>query len=522
MTQAAGSIQAGLVRTARKCWSAAQFRSALLVVSLAYFPMMASGAPRALLIGLDYEGSEYFERLPGIHLDLDFMEQVASDLGITDIRTLWNQEATLDGIRQAIRELGDGLSSDDLTLVYYSGHGTRIPDLLGRDESDGQDEALVPFDARPLDGNAGIENALVDDELGELLSGIGSDRLLLVVDACHSGTAAKSIATRIAVPKAYIYGTMAKGTMRRRASRGMGVTSLDETDVANVVGIMAAQDHEIANATRHGSVLTKALHESLSEVVNDGGDSVTVERLFNRTNRKVAAQLQRLRISQPQLSQHPSLFLLPGSEHLRNLRLPLAAGAELSARLNPPENDGLIDKWMAVAERAPERVEMRIPKETFTLHPSPTGTIADCSSKYAKHLLSIEVVAPDDGYLNVVNAGQGEKEPVVLFPNAKSTQDNFVRKGQRVVIPPVGEDWCLPADGMPRGMNSQWVLVLAAFSKGDLNFYRDGHGASQFRRLSEKSARSFVVAGGKQQRSQEDGVAEVSAAATAHLLIKRQ
>ena len=388
--------------------------TALLAALLLWAAPAAQGAPRALLIGLSYQGAPHVSSLPGIDLDVNLMRQVARDLGISDIRTLWNREATLDGIRKAMRLLGEGVGPNDLTLVYFSGHGTRVPNRGDRDdEGDGMDEVLVPFDARPA-GND-LHNALLDDEFGRLLGGIATNRLLLVVDACHSGTAAKSFAAR-AVSKAYVYNPAAAKNLVLPPGESLGLDAAGAGGRTRFIGIMASQDTETANATNRGSVLTTAVHQAVSAAMQGGGAGVTVERLFAQVGRRVASTMERLKASQPNLSQHPNLFVLPGSEGLRRMRLPLGGGAGDSPRLDPPEDDPLINEWTAIAERARQRIELTAPRETFRLHPAATGTSRDCDPRYSKHLLSIEVTAPQDGYLNIVNAGQGKAARWCSFP----------------------------------------------------------------------------------------------------------
>ena len=365
----------------------------LLAVSATVF-----GSPRALLIGVSYKGAPHVSPLEGIDLDIDRMEQIARDLGITDIRKLWDHEATLQGIRTALRKLGEGVGPNDLTLVYFSGHGTRVPDRGERDEGDGQDEALVPFDARPVNGD--LENALVDDEFGKLLGAIGSKRLMLVVDACNSGTVAKSIGV---TPKFYSYGATANKTVTTPPPGSRSFKPSGVGGESKFIGIMASQDDEYALATNDGSVFTNALHQAISEAMKTDVATVTVEELFQRIERKVSAEMERKFRGH---SQHPNLFVVPGSEDMKGLRLPLRRGPGDSPRLEPPEDDELINKWTRIAERARQRIELTAPRQTFTLHPAYTGTSRDCDTKYSEHLLSIEIVAPQDGYLNIINAGQ--------------------------------------------------------------------------------------------------------------------
>ena len=509
-------LRTGILHSSWRTKVRTGWRPALLALIALSCAVAASGTPRALLIGMSYQGAPHVSRLPGIDLDINRMEQVARDLGISDIRKLWNEEATLDGIRGAIQALGEGVGPDDLVLVYYSGHGTRVPDRGDRDEGDGLDEALVPFDAKPVGDD--LENALADDEFGRLLGGVATNRLLLVVDACHSGTAAKSIGGTV-VSKAFIYSTGAAKGLRLPSDDVSGFEPSSTDGGARLIGIMAARDHESAVATSRGSVLTSATHEAVSTAIQGGDDGVTVNDLFDRVGRRVAMETERLKASNPEVSQHPSLFVSEGSEDMREMQLPLHAGAVDEPRLDPPEDDPLINKWTEIAQRAGQRVELTVPRETFVLHPAYTGTSEDCNAEYSEHLLSVEIAAPEDGYLNLVSAGQGESDPVVLFPNGKSKQDNRVKKGEKITIPPPAANWCLPASSVPSGMDSHWVLVVAAFSEHELNFYKDGWGDGPFRKVSVRSARNFSVSGAGEVVGEEPGV---SAVATAHLLIKRE
>lgn len=82
-------------------------------------------------------------------------------------------------------------------------HGQQIRDQkegLGKDEDDGLDEALVPYDVKKPQYYPGVytgENHLRDDDLGlrftSIRNKIGKEgSLLVLIDACHSGTATRA------------------------------------------------------------------------------------------------------------------------------------------------------------------------------------------------------------------------------------------------------------------------------------------------------------------------------------------
>lgn len=450
---------------------------------LALLPLLAvavvTGAPRALLIGLSYEGSEV-SSLPGIGVDLKLAEQVARDMGIRDIRELWNAKATLQGIVSAIEELGTGVGAEDLVLIYFSGHGTRVPDRGELDEQaeDGMDEVLVAFDAMVTGEDsrnmASLRNVLVDDEFGRLLAAIPSRKVLVVVDACNSGTATKGISV---FPKFWAYPGYPRTRVTkdfRSNDKGFRVADAGGGG-ANFIGIMAAQDDELANATGTGSVLTKALHEAVRTLKGRDVSGVSVEDLFQEMEKLVVDDMRVIAQHNSSASQHPVLFVPAAAPDLRQLRLPLVA--ELAGGLEPPTDDPLINEWQGVARRAARQIEFKVNRQTFVPHPDPGSAATRCNAeRYAESLLAVEVVAPGDGYLNVVDLQQGKSAKLVLFPN-EFQPDNKVRRGQTIRIP--SASYCLPAQ-LDGGVRQEWNLVVALFSEAERNLYRESKSTGSF------------------------------------------
>lgn len=92
----------------------------------------------------------------------------------------------------------DRVQPGDEVLVYFSGHGSRQPQPEGAPvpEANGFDEIFLPLDIGHWEGaqgdrQAGVQNALVDDEIGEFLDSLRARNVFvwLVVDTCHSGGA---------------------------------------------------------------------------------------------------------------------------------------------------------------------------------------------------------------------------------------------------------------------------------------------------------------------------------------------
>lgn len=93
----------------------------------------------------------------------------------SNVMKLINSDATLLNIRNALSELAKKAGENDTVFIYFSGHGANLGDYSEPDCS------LVPVDFSSSEGDL-----LGEKELSYLLSVIKSERLLFVIDACHS------------------------------------------------------------------------------------------------------------------------------------------------------------------------------------------------------------------------------------------------------------------------------------------------------------------------------------------------
>ena len=62
------------------------------------------------------------------------------------VTTLTNEQATKQGITQSLSQLAKQVCKDDYVCIHFSCHGQQMEDD-NQDESDGMDEALIPYDA---------------------------------------------------------------------------------------------------------------------------------------------------------------------------------------------------------------------------------------------------------------------------------------------------------------------------------------------------------------------------------------
>ena len=96
------------------------------------------------------------------------------------------EKPTLQNIRRA---LGDFLfrrpGRDDMVLIYYAGHGAPEVDAAGA-ETDGLSKYLIPRNADP---DSLYSTAFPMDEIQKIFARIPSERVVMLLDTCYSGTA---------------------------------------------------------------------------------------------------------------------------------------------------------------------------------------------------------------------------------------------------------------------------------------------------------------------------------------------
>jgi len=168
---------------------------------------------RALVVAIDeYPSGSGWARIHATN-DLQLILPVLTTHGYQPENTvvLTNEKATKHAIVRELKRLSDQTQRGDCVYIHFSCHGQQMIDDNG-DEPDGLDEALIPYDARRrfTAGQYEGENHLRDDEFGEYLERIrlkagSAGNLLVVLDACHSGTADRETSERYVRGTTYIF-----------------------------------------------------------------------------------------------------------------------------------------------------------------------------------------------------------------------------------------------------------------------------------------------------------------------------
>ena len=155
---------------------------------------------RALLIGIsDYgntmEDLDKWANISGAN-DIMLLTPLFNEQGYS-VTSLVDEQATHRGITTALEKITKDSNKGDMVYIHFSMHGQPFEDLNG-DEEDGWDEALIPVDAQMsyCEGIYEGKNHLLDDELevyfNDIRNKLGSEgKLVVVLDACHSGTASR-------------------------------------------------------------------------------------------------------------------------------------------------------------------------------------------------------------------------------------------------------------------------------------------------------------------------------------------
>jgi hypothetical protein len=198
---------------------------ALLVTGLGVFPEVnPAAAPagersrgledkptrRALLVGVtkypnlpDHQlaGPQNDVRLMKTMLVKDFAVPEANIVTLTEGDGAENPKLlpTRANIRREFERLAEVTRPGDEVVILLGGHGSQQPENpKAKDpEIDGLDEIFLPRDVGKWNNGVGsVDNAIIDDELGEWVSAISEKKqafVWLVIDACHSGTMIRDV-----------------------------------------------------------------------------------------------------------------------------------------------------------------------------------------------------------------------------------------------------------------------------------------------------------------------------------------
>ena len=259
----------------------------VVALGLGVLPRLAYAGQKALLIGINvYPYLPEKSQLRGSRPDALAMKEFLVEhwgFSTSDVRTLLDRQATkkaiLDGLYNWLPRV---TAPGDRIVVFFSGHGTQVPDTNG-DEADGRDEAWSPSDSKSGRENF-VNSKVTDDQIAAAFRRLSGREVLLISDSCHSGTLARGSVFETS-PEAvdarerYIpppAGVAPAETIRVR----------DEDPMSREVGahltLSAAMPHQYSWDTGSGGVFTKHLIHALTDLradLNSNGRVTTAEAI---------------------------------------------------------------------------------------------------------------------------------------------------------------------------------------------------------------------------------------------------
>ena len=151
-----------------------------VILCVSAIPAEAAGNYYGVIVGI----SDYV----GTWNDLNYCDDDARELhqqllqdggrwSATRMQLILDSQATEANINAAIANVAGQADAEDFFLFFFSGHGGQDTDRVPLDETDGLDEFLFTHE----------EGYLTDDEFADSIQTMLCQRILVLIDSCHSG-----------------------------------------------------------------------------------------------------------------------------------------------------------------------------------------------------------------------------------------------------------------------------------------------------------------------------------------------
>ncbi len=161
----------------------------LLTLAMSTFDSPARGEPvHALVIGIDSYRSQGGAPLDlrGAVNDARDIAAALDELGAVSVRMLLNEDAHREAIFTTWREMRDAASPGDTLVLTYAGHGAQEPERIPGSTPNGMHSVTVLGGFRIESPHN--QQRIFDYEWRELVAESSDYNVILVFDACHSGS----------------------------------------------------------------------------------------------------------------------------------------------------------------------------------------------------------------------------------------------------------------------------------------------------------------------------------------------
>lgn len=253
----------------------------LLISIITSLTSTALAQKHALIIAIaNYPESSEWQ---AIHSDND-AELISSTLkNGFEIVTLTDSKATYRNIISQLRNLELKTEKGDTVLIHFSCHGQQMIAANDKNEPDGLDECLIPYDARKTKSSSyNGQNHLKDNELNNYIRKImakagGKGLVLVSIDACHSDSMDRgdddddTPCTRGTYD---IFGIASEAQTEelRRIYRNQDSKAISKSDSeANVIYLSACLSYQSNYETRHNGKFYGSLTLCMCQAIRENG-----------------------------------------------------------------------------------------------------------------------------------------------------------------------------------------------------------------------------------------------------------
>ena len=271
--------------------------SALLLL-MCFFSSQAQ-TKRALIVAIgdypDFETNKW-KAINSVN-DVDLVKNalLKQNFPENNIRTLIDAAATKEGIENAFKKLVLDAGPGDIVIIHISSHGQQLEDDNENEESDGLDEAIVPYGA-VYSMDKSIFNKVSagyyrDDQFGEMVTQLRNKLgkkgdLLVTIDACHSGSGTRgNVALARGNNAPMVSNNFAKKKLPEKDEAGVFKentrTKLNTSNASSYVVLSGAQAQELNfECLDDQNRAVGSLSYAFSKAISNLGGKITYRTLF--------------------------------------------------------------------------------------------------------------------------------------------------------------------------------------------------------------------------------------------------
>lgn len=264
-----------------------------LVTALGPVPA-AAGDLYALVIGIDRYST--LSNLKGATNDAKDVAQTLKAIGAREVTLIIDENATREVIFSEWRALTERAGKEDTLIFHYAGHGARLPAILDGHEAFDNMFLLAGFS----ETGPGVNERLVDNEIGHLLAEETEATVVFVADSCFAGGMTRDIDPNLPANSRVAEIALDPGE-DRVSQRVRTLGEVDEKSLERVVWLYAQDQNKVTQEYRIKDQVRGALSYAFSRALEGAADrdknavlsTAELKRYINRTVKRYSERRQR-------------------------------------------------------------------------------------------------------------------------------------------------------------------------------------------------------------------------------------